>query len=124
MKKRAKDTYKNPQERKKASKRKKSISQRQRLTIAVVCLVVVLLFFNYVRNVISLKIENNRLRKQQIELTEERDRLRAKLKNVDDADYIEEYARKHLKLMNPDEILFIFEEEKNDKDNKEDSAED
>lgn len=90
----------------------------------MVCLVVVLLFFNYVRNVISLKIENNRLRKQQIELTEERDRLRAKLKNVDDADYIEEYARKHLKLMNPDEILFIFEEEKNDKDNKEDSAED
>lgn len=124
MKKRTKDTYKNPQERKKASRRKKSISQRQRLTIAVVCLVVVLLFFNYVRNVISLKIENNRLRKQQIELTEERDRLRAKLKNVDDADYIEEYARKHLKLMNPDEILFIFEEEKNDKDNKEDSAED
>ena len=107
-------TYRDPKERK--ARRKKRLTTTQRRIALGVCIVIAVISFTYVRNIISLSIENNKLRTQQEELKEERDRLKAKLKNVDNADYIEEQARKQLRLMNPDEILFVFEDEEGSDD--------
>lgn len=92
-------------------KRESKFTPQQRIAILFVILIVAILFFGRVKKIVSLNIENRRLRAQQEQLEEERDRLESKLKNVDNSDYIEEQARKQLRLMNPDEILFIFDEE-------------
>ena len=53
------------------------------------------------------------------ELIEQRKELKIELRNVNSKEYIEEQARKQLRLVDPDEILFVFPNEK-DKDNAKD----
>ncbi|MBQ0005415.1 MAG: cell division protein FtsL [Clostridiales bacterium] len=87
------------------------LEPKYRIAVLVLVLVVAIIVFGRVKEMISLNVEHRRLVAQQEKLEEERDRLESKLKNVDNADYIEEQARKQLRLMNPDETLFIFDEE-------------
>ena len=63
------------------------------------------------RDIVRLKAENIELKRQQAELEKERDALKEELKTVNDPEYIREQARKQLKLLNPGEILFTFEED-------------
>ncbi len=100
--------------RKKRKSKWRSMNKQHRIIIIAIILTVLLILSNYIVNIVSLTIENRKLRAQQEKLVEERDRLKSKLKNVDSPDYIEEQARKQLRLMNPNEIIFLFDEEDGD----------
>nr|WP_314632061.1 septum formation initiator family protein [uncultured Mogibacterium sp.] len=91
-------------------------ANRRNLIIAAV---VLLLLAASVRNIVKLELENRRLKNKQKELIEQRKELKIELRNVNSKEYIEEQARKQLRLVNPDEILFVFPNEK-DKDNAKD----
>ena len=83
---------------------------------AIIAAVVLLLLAASVRDIVKLELENRRLRNKQKELIEQRKELQIELKNVNSKEYIEEQARKQLRLVDPDEILFVFPNEK-EKDN-------
>lgn len=85
----------------------------------IIAAVVLLLLAASVRNIVKLELENRRLKNKQKELIEQRKELKIELRNVNSKEYIEEQARKQLRLVNPDEILFVFPNEK-DKDNAKD----
>ena len=53
---------------------------------------------------------NRALKKQHAQLEEERDRLTKELGRVGDKDYIKEQARKQLRLLDPGEKMFVFED--------------
>ena len=75
--------------------------------IIVVALVVTIGFV--IKNIISLHMEKNRLEQQEQELLNTREELNAELKNVDDLEYIEEQARKLLKMIKPGEVLYVVD---------------
>ena len=85
----------------------------------IIVAVVLLLLAASVRNIVKLELENRRLKHKQKELIEQRKELKIELRNVNSKEYIEEQARKQLRLVDPDEILFVFPNEK-DKDNAKD----
>jgi cell division protein FtsB len=62
------------------------------------------------RDIIRLKAENAELKKQQVALEKKRDELKEELKNTGENEYIREQARKQLRLLNPGEILFTFDD--------------
>ena len=109
---------------KKASKKKshtkglfsKPANRRNVIIVAVV----LLLLAASVRNIVKLELENRRLKNKQKELIEQRKELKIELNNVNSKEYIEEQARKQLRLVDPDEILFVFpsEKDKDDADKK------
>lgn len=107
------DKYKDASVRRSEKKRKqrRSLSKKQKRIVLIAAVVVVLLGFTYVRNIITLTVQNHKLKQQEQKLIEEKARLEKVLEGVDDADFIEEEARRQLRLMNPDEILFTFDEE-------------
>lgn len=97
------------EERRRATRRRKK--RRRRLTLLAMLLTFVMLLTMCGREIIRLKAENVSLRRQQQELKDERDRLSVELKNVGNKDYIKQQARKQLRLLDPGEILFIFNED-------------
>ena len=92
--------------------RKKLKKKKRNRTIIIIVLILFAVFFSRVKSIMDLKSEQVKLSKQQEELKKERDPLKAKLKNIDSKDYIQEQARKQLKMMDPDEILYVFEDDK------------
>lgn len=63
------------------------------------------------RDIVKLQNENRQLKKQQKELTEQRDKLRNEVQKAGKREYLQEQARKQLHLLNPGELLFTFEDE-------------
>ena len=55
--------------------------------------------------------QNRALKQQQIALEQQREELQQELKNANNQEYIREQAKKQLRLLNPGEILFTFDEE-------------
>lgn len=88
-------------------------NKRQRILAAVLA-VLILLLVVYGRPIIKLRMENNQLQEQNEELTKERNARSKELENVHSKDYIKEQARKQLRLLDKDEKIFIFEEDKNE----------
>ena len=64
------------------------------------------------REIVKLKAQNYELQKQHAQLEQERDRLTKELGRVGDKEYIKEQARKQLKLLDPGEIMFVFDDGK------------
>ena len=93
------------------------LSKGQKRKIALVAAVVLLLGASCMRSIIELKAENRELQQQQQELEQEKSRLTKELKNINSKDYIQEQAREKLRLLNKDEILFIFKDEGDDGNN-------
>ena len=89
---------------------KKRRRRRGKLSYATIAILVAiaLVVGASVKNIVSLKIENVRLQKQHDELIRKRDNLKLELERVNSKEYIEQQARRHLRLVNPDEILFIY----------------
>lgn len=94
---------------KKAADRKK-----RRKLIAVVAIMVLVFGVLYGGNIVKLKMQNAKLKKQQEALLKERDEVKEQLKKVNSKDYIKEEARRQLRLLNPGEIMFLFEETEED----------
>ena len=89
---------------------KKKRMRRKRRSIVLMILVFALLFTMCSREIIRLKAENYALRQENARLEKERDRLTKELEHVSDKDYIKNQARKQLRLLDPGEIMFIFED--------------
>ena len=96
-------------------KRRARIRGRKRRRKVLGVLLIIALFATLAtmcgKDIVKLNAENIALKKQQKELEEERDRLREEVKNSGDREYVQDQARKQLKLRNPGELLFTFEEE-------------
>lgn len=94
-------------------RRQSSIRRRRKkaLTLIGVIVVFALLATMCGKDIVRLKAENRALKKQQIALEKQRDELQEELKNTNSQEYIREQAKKQLRLLNPGEILFTFEEE-------------
>ena len=71
--------------------------------LLVVCAVSISNIFKLHREQAMLKAENERLQ-------EEKASLEVELENVNDLDYIEEQARKLLKMIKPGEVMFVLDE--------------
>ena len=95
--------------------RRRAISVRKRrkrvLTLFVIIITFILLATMCGKDIVRLKAENRALRKQQVALERQRDELQEELKNTNNQEYIREQAKKQLRLLNPGEILFTFDEE-------------
>ena len=63
------------------------------------------------KDIVKLQNENRQLKKQQKELTEQRDKLKNEVQKAGKREYLQEQARKQLHLLNPGELLFTFEDE-------------
>ena len=99
-------------------KRKKSgirLNAKQKRIAALLAVFILVIGLTYGRKIIRLQAENRALKQQQQELKEEQSRLTKELKNINSKDYIQEQARKKLRLLNKDEIMFIFKEEEDGK---------
>ena len=91
--------------------RRSQLIKRKTVTLIIFLIVFALLATMCGKDIVRLKAENIALKKQQAELEKQRDELKEELKNVDNQEYIREQARKQLRLLNPGEILFIFDDE-------------
>lgn len=96
------------EQRKSANRRNQVRKKRRRVVILV--LIFALLLTMCSREIVRLKAENRALKKQHAQLEQERDRLTKELGRVGDKDYIKEQARKQLRLLDPGEKMFIFED--------------
>lgn len=108
-----KETNAKKKRRQRGKKERKPFNRK----VLLLGIVVAGLFFASVKGIVSLKMEHYRLSKQNESLKEERRRLKIELKNVNSKEYIEEQARKQLRLIDPDEILFVFPEEEKKEEN-------
>ena len=62
------------------------------------------------REIVRLKAENLALKKQHAELEEQRDRLAKELSIVGNKEYVKDQARRQLRLLDPGELMFVFDE--------------
>ena len=86
--------------------------RRKKLITVIVCIAVFgMLVTMCGKDIVRLKAENIALKKQQVALEKQRDELQEELKNTSNQEYIREQARKQLKLLNPGEILFTFDDD-------------
>ena len=99
---------------KKKEKKSIKLTAKQKKILLAVVAVLLVLFLAYGRPIIKLHIENNQLKQQNEELTKQKSATEKELKNVHSKDYIKEQARKQLRLLDKDEKIFIFEEDKSD----------
>ncbi len=114
-------------------KRDKSRGRKKvNYTKIALCAVVIILIAYF--GVSAIKIVNLNKEKEEVtayhqELLQNKEDLQLKLDNISSADYIESQARRDLKLVKPNELLFIFSErdsdsaEENAKDTVKDNAE-
>ena len=89
--------------------RKKKI--RNAIVIALIAIISCVVIGCKACSIISLKVDNNRLQKEQAKLIKHRDDLKQDAKNVNSLDYIEQQARLKLHLVLPGEILYVLPEE-------------
>ena len=95
---------------KRSFKSRKSRVRRKRRTVILAILVFAALLTMCGREIVRLKAENLSLKRQHAQLEAERDRLTKELANVGNKEYVKDQARKQLRLLDPGEILFIFDE--------------
>lgn len=104
---------------KRVRKRKAKVARRKARRKLLLVVLIIALFASLAtmcgRDIIRLKAENRALKKRQKELEVARDKLREEVKNAGDRDYVQDQARKQLRLLNPGELLFTFEEEEEKK---------
>ena len=91
-------------------KRKKKINPIRIFVVAVMAVLIVFCGYS-VKNIIDLHAEQNELRAKNAELTQKKEDLIAELKNVNDLGYIEEQARKQLKMIRPGEVLYVIDDD-------------
>lgn len=82
-----------------------------KVVILVISLILCITIVLSVKNIITLHNENRDLKEENQVLIDERDNLKLELNNVNTSEFIEEQARRQLKLVSPGEILFILPED-------------
>ena len=100
---------------KRVRRRKAKIARRKVRRKILLVILMIALFAGLAtmcgRDIIRLKAENRALKKRQQELEAERDKLRQEVQSAGDREDVQDQARKQLRLLNPGELLFTFDEE-------------
>ena len=96
------------EERRRRSRTKQT--RKKWVTILLMVLAFALLATMCGKDIVRLKAENVALKRQQAALKKERDELKAELENTSEQEYIRDQARKQLRLLNPGELLFVWDE--------------
>ena len=96
-----------------ARRRMSAVKRRRKKALTVLILIAAFAFLATMcgKDIVRLQAENRALKKQQAELEKQRDELKEELSNADTPEYIREQARRQLRLLNPGEILFTFDED-------------
>lgn len=81
---------------------------RRRVVYLVIFLVIIGIVAVSVFNIISLKLTESRIMKEQKELTEQKARLERIYSQVNSPEYIEQQARQQLRMIRPGEILYVL----------------
>ena len=105
--------------------KKKFRINKGRMIITILVIGVIIFTVVNIKTIVNLHIENRQL-KESIRINEEKKADKEKeLKNVNDPDYIEDQARKQLRMIKPGEQIYIIdqESEKEDKDKKTENEE-
>ena len=99
-------------------RRANAVRRRRKKVLTLFAVIVAFVFLGTMcgKDIVRLKAENRALKKQQIALEQQRDELQEELKNTNNQEYIREQAKKQLRLLNPGEILFTFDEEEAQED--------
>ncbi len=102
-------------------RRLNAVKRRRKKVLTLFAVIVALVFLGTMcgKDIVRLKAENRALKKQQIALEQQRDELQEELKNANNQEYIREQAKKQLRLLNPGEILFTFDEEESQEEAEE-----
>lgn len=101
----------------KSTRKAKKKLNTGRLVLSLIVLFLLIGCAFSIKKIVTLHIEKNHLEKTHKELEQKKDDLTAELKNVNELDYIEEQARKQLKMIKPGEVLYVLDGKK-DKINK------
>lgn len=95
---------------------RKDRKRKKRRMILGMILVFVFLLTMCGREIVRLKAENLALKRQHEELEEQRDRLAKELAIVGNKEYVKDQARRQLRLLDPGELMFVFEEGKTEEE--------
>ena len=112
---RNREIYEEDEKARKARVRKKTrhrivLDKKQKKILAIVLAVLLFFLIVYGRPIIKLRIENRALKQQNEELQKERESKADELKDVHSKEYIQEQARKQLRLLNKDEKIFMYDD--------------
>jgi len=94
-----------------ATKRKLKKASRNLFVYLIMTLVVLSIAGFSIFRIIDLKMEEYQLLSQQEALIAEKEKLKEQLANVNNPEFIEQEARKQLKLIMPGETLYILKDE-------------
>lgn len=100
--------------------KRKTVKKRNALkSLAVIALIVALVISLglSVKEIVELHSQQKELLKEKEKLKEEKANLSKELKNVNDPEYIEEQARKQLRMIKPGEQIYIIDEKNNKQQN-------
>ena len=92
-------------------KKKSKIVNMKRFVASVIIVMVIASVGMSAINIIKLTIQRNELQSQNVELIKIKEDLTSELEYINSAEYIEQQARKELKMIKENELLFIVEEE-------------
>ena len=79
----------------------------------IVFIVIALIIANFVImgiRILKLSAEQSQLEQRNEELQRQKENLQLELDNISTEEYIENLARRNLKLINPDELLYIMQD--------------
>ena len=93
---------------KEVSKRMRAKKRKKALMYLGVVAFLCVIFAASVWNVVSVRLQYSNVKKEQAELTEQKDRLTKELENVDNLEYVEQEARELLRMTKPGELLYIL----------------
>ena len=94
-----------------ATKRKLKKVSRNLFVYLIMTFVVLSIAGFSIFRIIDLKMEEHQLLAQQEALIQEKEKLTEQLANVNNPEFIEQEARKQLKLIMPGETLYILQDE-------------
>lgn len=97
----------------KGKKRKIKLNKLRLVTYAVIVLLIVYFGVSAMK-IIRLSGERDEVSAYNEELTHEKESLEFKLENISSPDYIESLARADLKLVKPNELIFVFPQQDGD----------
>lgn len=102
----------------KKRRRKKYKIHWARLIMSIVLVIIIITMGVTLNSIRNLKMEQRRLRAQNIELQAQKEALEEEYKNVNDLNYIEEQARIQLNMVKRGETLYILRNKKAEQDKK------
>jgi len=113
----AKKQQKEKRHKEEPSKRRAVKLARRRIVYGLIFIIISVIIGFAVFNLISLKIEEANAIAELEALKEERDRLEEELSHIDSDEYIEQQARRELRMILPGETLYVLKNKEDDESN-------